>query len=80
MWLSIDRKIFDRVKTAVGEAGRIDMPSLAESRGSVTAESAEPFNYRRWRWRSTAPSCFIKESSSVTRQCSTILLSFMRSI
>ncbi len=39
MSLSIIRRIFDRVKTAIAEAGRINMLSWAESRDSVTAES-----------------------------------------
>jgi hypothetical protein len=41
MSLSINRKIFDRVKTAIAEAGRINMLSWAESRDSVTAESVD---------------------------------------
>jgi hypothetical protein len=39
MPISINRKIFDRVKTAVDEAGRINMLSWAESRNSTAAES-----------------------------------------
>ena len=39
MSLSINRKIFDRVKTAITGEGRINMLSWAESRDSVTAES-----------------------------------------
>lgn len=39
MSLSINRKIFDRVKVAIAETGRINMLSWAESRKSVTAES-----------------------------------------
>jgi hypothetical protein len=38
MSLSINRKILDRVKTAIAETGRINMLSWAESRDSVTAE------------------------------------------
>ena len=41
MSLSINRKIFDRVKTAITEEGRINMLSWAESRDSVTAESVD---------------------------------------
>lgn len=41
MSLSISRKIFDRVKTAIAEEGRINMLSWAESRDSVTAESVD---------------------------------------
>jgi hypothetical protein len=39
MSLSINRKIFDRVKTSIAEAGRINMLSWAEVGESVTAES-----------------------------------------
>jgi len=39
MSLSINRKIFDRVKTAIEEAGRINMLSWAEGRDSTPAES-----------------------------------------
>jgi hypothetical protein len=39
MSLSINRKIFDRVKAAIAETGRINMLSWAESRESMTAES-----------------------------------------
>ena len=39
MPLSINRKIFDRVKAAIAETGRINMLSWAESRESMTAES-----------------------------------------
>ena len=39
MSLSINRKIFDRVKTAIAEAGRIIMLSWAEGRDSTPAES-----------------------------------------
>ena len=39
MSLSINRKIFGRVKTAIAEAGRINMLSWAEGRDSATAES-----------------------------------------
>ena len=41
MSLSINRKIIDRVKTAITGEGRIDMLSWAESRDSVTAESVD---------------------------------------
>jgi len=41
MSLSINRKIFDRVKTAITGEGRINMLSWAESRDSVTAESVD---------------------------------------
>ena len=41
MSLSINRKIFDRVKTAIVEAGHINMLSWAESRESLTAESVD---------------------------------------
>ena len=41
MSLSINRKIFDRVKTAIAETGRINMLSWAESRDSLTAESVD---------------------------------------
>ena len=41
MSLSINRKIFDRVKTAIAEAGRINMLSWAEVRDFVTAESVD---------------------------------------
>jgi len=41
MSLSINRKIFDRVKTAIAETGRIDMLSWADSRRSVAAESVD---------------------------------------
>jgi len=39
MSLSINRKIFDRVKTAIEEAGRVNMLSWAEGRDSTPAES-----------------------------------------
>jgi hypothetical protein len=39
MSLSINRKIFDRVKTAITEAGHINMLSWAEGRDSTPAES-----------------------------------------
>jgi len=38
MSLSINRNIFNRVKTAIAETGRINMLSWAESQDSVTAE------------------------------------------
>ncbi len=41
MSLSINRKIFDRVKTAIAETGRIDMLSWAKGHDSVTAESVD---------------------------------------
>ena len=41
MSLSINRKIFDRVKTAITGEGRINMLSWAEDRDSVTAESVD---------------------------------------
>jgi hypothetical protein len=41
MSLSINRKIFDRVKTAITGEGLINMLSWAESRDSVTAESVD---------------------------------------
>src|SRR5215475_4304830 len=41
MSLSINRKIFDRVKTAIAETGRINMLSWAEIRDSTTAESVD---------------------------------------
>jgi len=41
MSLSINRKIFDRVKAAIAETGRINMLSWAESQDSVTVESVE---------------------------------------
>lgn len=41
MPLSINRKIFDRVKTAIAETGRINMLSWAEVRDSTTAESVD---------------------------------------
>ena len=41
MSLSINRKIFDRVKTAITGEGRVNMLSWAESRDSVTAESVD---------------------------------------
>src|SRR5215831_8836245 len=41
MSLSINRKIFDRVKTAITGEGRINMLSWAESRDSLTAESVD---------------------------------------
>ncbi len=41
MSLSINRKIFYRVKTAIAEAGRINMLSWAEVGESVTAESVD---------------------------------------
>ncbi|MBO0859664.1 MAG: hypothetical protein J2P21_14480 [Chloracidobacterium sp.] len=41
MPLSINRKLFDRVKTAIAEAGHINMLSWAEGRDSVTAESVD---------------------------------------
>src|SRR6266542_3381638 len=41
MSLSINRKIFDRVKTAITGEGRINMLSWAESRDYVTAESVD---------------------------------------
>ena len=41
MSLSINRKIFDRVKTAITGEGRINMLSWVESRDSVTAESVD---------------------------------------
>ncbi len=41
MSFSINRKIFDRVKTAIAETGRINMLSWAESQDSVTAESVD---------------------------------------
>jgi len=41
MSLSINRKIFDRVKTAIAEEGRINMLSWAEVRDFVTAESVD---------------------------------------
>lgn len=41
MSLSINRKIFDRVKTAIAETGRIHMLSWAESQDFVTAESVD---------------------------------------
>ncbi len=41
MSLSINRKILDRVKTAIAETGRINMLSWAESQDSVTAESVD---------------------------------------
>src|SRR5215831_12846874 len=41
MSLSINRKIFDRVKTAITGEARINMLSWAESRDSVTAESVD---------------------------------------
>jgi len=39
MPLSVNRKIFDRVKTAIAEAGHINMLSWAEVRDSTVAES-----------------------------------------
>jgi len=39
MSLSINRKIFDRVKAAIAETGRINMLFWAESQESVAAES-----------------------------------------
>jgi hypothetical protein len=39
MPISISRKIFDRVKTAIEEAGRINMLSWAEGRDSTPVES-----------------------------------------
>jgi hypothetical protein len=39
MSLSINRKIFDRVKTAIKEAGRINMLSWAEGQGYTPVES-----------------------------------------
>jgi hypothetical protein len=39
MSLSINRKIFDRVKTAIEEAGHINMLSWAEGQGSTPADS-----------------------------------------
>src|SRR5215471_10407150 len=39
MPLSINRKIFDRVKTAIEEAGHVNMLSWAEGRDSTPAES-----------------------------------------
>jgi hypothetical protein len=39
MSLSINRKIFERVKTAIDEAGRINMLSWAEGRNSTAADS-----------------------------------------
>src|SRR5215470_10964927 len=41
MSLSINRKIFDRVKTAIAEVGHINMLSWAESPESVIAESVD---------------------------------------
>jgi hypothetical protein len=41
MSLYTNRKIFDRVKTAIAETGRINMLSWAEGRDSVTTESVE---------------------------------------
>jgi hypothetical protein len=41
MSLSINRKILDRVKTAIAEAGRINMLSWAEVRDFTTAESVD---------------------------------------
>jgi len=41
MSLSINRKIFDRVKTAIVETGRINMLSWAEGQDFVTAESVD---------------------------------------
>src|SRR5262245_19096316 len=41
MSLSINRRIFDRVKAAIAETGRINMLSWAESQDSVTVESVE---------------------------------------
>src|SRR5262249_38484825 len=38
---SINRKIFDRVKTAITEEGRINMLSWAEVQDSTTAESVD---------------------------------------
>jgi len=39
MPLSINRKIFDRIKTAIAETGRINMLSWVEGRNSTAAES-----------------------------------------
>lgn len=41
MSLSINRTIFDRVKTVISETGRINMLSWAEGQDSVTAESVD---------------------------------------
>jgi hypothetical protein len=41
MPLSINRKIFDRVKTAIAETGRINMLFWAEVRDSTAAESVD---------------------------------------
>ena len=41
MSLTINREIFDRVKTAVAETGRINMLSWAEVQDSAMAESVE---------------------------------------
>ena len=41
MSLSINRKIFDRLKTAIVETGRINMLSWAEGQDFVTAESVD---------------------------------------
>jgi len=41
MPLTINQEIFDRVKTAITERGRINMISWAEAHGSVMAESVD---------------------------------------
>ena len=41
MPLTINQEIFDRVKTAITERGRINMMSWAEAHGSVMAESVD---------------------------------------
>src|SRR5262249_61017576 len=41
MPLTIKREIFDRVKTAITESGRINMISWAEIHGAVIAESVD---------------------------------------